>query len=228
MIAATPLVSVIVPVLDGEAHIGQCLKSIQEQDYAAVETIVVDGGTDRTDEIVRSIGVTQYVRRPDGGPWDAYNDGVAMAQGRYISFLDADDMMPVSKLSLQVGYLQTHPECSCVLGRQAVLEEGATFRTEDAWSSIAEDDAERDQIPPTSLVVERSVFERIGPFAPGPGFDVDWILRVDEAGLGLHILDEVVLIRRWHGANLTADPDWSARSLISVVKRRLDRRRSEA
>ena len=93
-----PLVSVIVPVYNGEIFLEKCLKSVICQSYTNIEIIVVnDGSIDNTSLIIdryvkldkRIIGLEQK----NGGPALARNKGLKIAKGKYVQYLDSDDCL---------------------------------------------------------------------------------------------------------------------------------------
>lgn len=93
---SSPLVSVIIPVYNGEADLATCIQSVIHQTYSHLEIIIVnDGSTDG------SLGIMEchkkgdarivLINKPNQGPSLARESGVAIAQGKYIQFLDSDD-----------------------------------------------------------------------------------------------------------------------------------------
>lgn len=104
-----PLISIIVPVYNVEGYIRRCFASIIVQDYPNLECIFVDDcGTDGSMEILGEL-LEQYhgaidfkiLRRPtNGGLSAARNSGIDAAQGKYLYFLDSDDMITADCLSL--------------------------------------------------------------------------------------------------------------------------------
>jgi GT2 family glycosyltransferase len=103
-----PLVSVVMPVFNGERFIAEAIDSALNQEYPHVEVIVIDdGSSDRTVEIVR--GYDDRVRllmQENKGSAAARNMGVRDAKGHYVAFLDADDVWHPAKLREQVGAMQ--------------------------------------------------------------------------------------------------------------------------
>jgi len=174
------------------------------------------------------------VSQTHAGPSAARNAGVEDSTGEFLAFLDADDLMPQSKLSIQVGHLRAHPDVGCVLGRQELLLEPGVdppdWVTAPPILAYGESEPGRfDQVPPMSMVVRRSVFDEVGPFDTRFTLseDVDWILRLREKGIGLELLEDVVLIRRLHGRNLTYDSPGLQAAMFAVLRARIDRRRGE-
>ena len=105
---SNPLISVIVPVYNGQDYIINCIESIEKQTYAPLEIIVVnDGSIDDTKNVLEGfISVSNYdniqlIELNDLGVSAARNAGIRAANGELISFVDADDrLMPdtISKL----------------------------------------------------------------------------------------------------------------------------------
>lgn len=92
------LVTLIIPAFNAEKFIGECLESIKSQTYGSWEAIVVDdGSTDATAEIAARMAKSdpriRLWRRRNGGPSAARNSGIAAAKGRWLAFVDADDMI---------------------------------------------------------------------------------------------------------------------------------------
>lgn len=112
-----PLVSVVVPVLDGEATLQESLSSILEQHYPRLEVIVMDdGSTDATAEIVASFGdrVTYHRQPSRRGIYGNANDGIALATGDLIGVFHADDVYLPEMVAREVAWLEAHPEAGAV------------------------------------------------------------------------------------------------------------------
>lgn len=90
----TPLISVIIPVYNGETYIVECIESILNQSYRNVEIIVIDdGSTDNTVKLVHRFNDSRIrvLSQANGGPSRARNLGLENASGEYVTFVDADD-----------------------------------------------------------------------------------------------------------------------------------------
>ncbi len=91
-----PLVSVIIPVYNGEATVVRCLKSVLFQDYLNLEILAVnDGSTDRSLALCRELADYDsrviIIDQPNSGVSAARNHALDIARGKYIQFLDCDD-----------------------------------------------------------------------------------------------------------------------------------------
>lgn len=98
-----PVVSVVIPVYNGEQVIQACLRSVLAQDVSDMEIIVVDdGSTDGTwDVLQRMAGEDERIRpvhQENGGVSNARNRGLKECRGEYIRFVDADDVLPAGSM----------------------------------------------------------------------------------------------------------------------------------
>jgi len=117
--ASHPLVSVIIPTFNYGQFIGQTLESVQAQTYQNWECVVVDDdSTDNTPQVVTRYAVgdnrIKYLHQINQRQAAARNHGLQHATGKYVQFLDADDLIEPYKLERQVGYLEQHPEVDIV------------------------------------------------------------------------------------------------------------------
>jgi len=113
----TPLVSVIVPAYNAERFLGRAMRSALAQTYPHLELIVVDdGSTDGTAEVIRSFPDrrVQHLSQPNRGQGAARNHGIRASAGRYVTFLDADDVYLPEKIQRQVEFLEARRECQVV------------------------------------------------------------------------------------------------------------------
>ena len=112
-----PLVSVVIPAYNSEKYIAEAIRSVLEQTYRNIEVIVVDdGSTDETFDAATGqiAGDARFhiVRLPRNmGAADARNEGVRLAKGEFVAFLDADDIWFSQKIATQVGVMLGTPEC---------------------------------------------------------------------------------------------------------------------
>lgn len=127
-----PLVSIIIPVYNGEKYIGECIQSVVDQSYPNKEIIVVDdGSSDHSRQVVENFGdqVCYHYQR-NAGSAVARNCGIERARGRYIAFNDGDDLWSPNRLHQQVRFLEEHPEYGVATGRFQHV--GQHFKLESA------------------------------------------------------------------------------------------------
>lgn len=106
-----PTISVIIPTYNRAHLIGESIASVLAQTYTDFELIVVDdGSTDDTEQQVRGFTDPRiiYIKQENKGRSHARNCALDLARGRYIAFLDSDDLFLPDKLALQVAYLDSN------------------------------------------------------------------------------------------------------------------------
>lgn len=105
-----PTVSVILPVYNGENYLRFAIESVLKQSFQDFELIVVDDGSkDSTPEVARGYGErVRYVGQENTGVAGAFNHGLRVAEGKYISWLSHDDVFLPEKLEKQVAALEGH------------------------------------------------------------------------------------------------------------------------
>jgi glycosyltransferase involved in cell wall biosynthesis len=117
---AMPLVTVITATFNAAATVGACLASVQAQDYARVEHLVIDGASsDTTMEIVREQGGlgVRSISEPDRGIYDAWNKGLELARGQWVAFLGADDCYEAGAISAYMRLAAKYPTALYLSGK---------------------------------------------------------------------------------------------------------------
>jgi glycosyltransferase involved in cell wall biosynthesis len=107
-----PKVSVIIPTYNSASYIIEAVESVLNQTYKDFEVIVVDdGSTDNTHTLLEPyLDRIMYRFQENRGESIARNEGIRIAQGEYITFLDSDDWWMPSKLERQVPLMEAIPE----------------------------------------------------------------------------------------------------------------------
>ncbi len=120
-----PLVSIVIPVHNGQEYIKEAIDSCLNQTYENIETIVVDDkSTDSTLEILKEYGekITVIPVEKQNGLGNVINIGIRASKGQYIARMDADDVMYPSRIKKQVEYMQEHPNCVAVGGQIDIID----------------------------------------------------------------------------------------------------------
>ena len=207
-----PLVSVIMGVRDGEKYLGGALDSVAMQDVPDLEVIVVDDGSkDASAEIARRHSLApRVVSQEPLNPSAALNHGIGLARGRYLAFIDSDDIWPGGRLKVMLEVMEREKAIDCVFGN--------VVNTDENLAPIA---------PPRparligALLVKRSAALQVGAFRTDVTHAaiIDWSSRAVAAGLRFEVLDALVLLRRIHGDNIGIRDRPTARSdLLRVIR----------
>ncbi|MCC7274917.1 MAG: glycosyltransferase family 2 protein [Alphaproteobacteria bacterium] len=232
MTGGAPQVSVVIPVHDAGALLADALASVARQGMPELEVLVIDDGShDAPERWVESSRLpVRLIRQENGGPSAARNVGIAACRGRYVAFLDADDIWPRRALAGLRARIDADGGADVVQGH--VRRFRAAGAHEVAWPFTIVG-------PPRlgfnvgSALFRREVFNRIGPFdeTMRTGEDVDIWVKVREAGLRHAVLaDTTLLYRRGNGGIIErlAPPDRSAEHLrrwATILHGSLARRR---
>ncbi len=120
-----PIVSVIIPTYNRAGFLTEAIESVLAQTCDDIEIIVVDdGSTDDTKEKLKPYkGRIEYVYIENGGPARARNVGMRMARGKYISFLDSDDLYYPKKIEIQAAFLEDHADVDLVCSELTAIDD---------------------------------------------------------------------------------------------------------
>ena len=227
-------VSVIIPAYNGQAFIGDAVRSVLVQSNIKIEIVVVDdGSSDSTAAVIRQFPEVSYLRKANGGVASARNLGIENAKYDLIALLDQDDRFLPGKLAAQVELMTANP---------AVVLTHTDVRVIDADGLPAADNrlAMRGGLKPPSgdvliqlfkgnfvfactAVFRKSVAEQAGLFdARLWGVD-DYHLWMKLARHGpiVHV-PEVLAEYRWHGSNASSDYQLMAVGKLRACQSLLD------
>ncbi|MGA9377436.1 MAG: glycosyltransferase [Phormidium sp.] len=192
-----PLVSVIIPAYNAERLILEALMSVKAQTYSNWEIIVVeDASKNRTEEIVqefiRSVSnhqVKYILHETNKGISATRNTGINNAQGEYIAFLDHDDLWKETHLGSAVSKLES--ESGDLAYSTVQMFEDGTNKLLSLWGPEKEEIENfptslfaRNYIQPSSVVMRKSIIEKVGFFDPNfrQAEDLDYWLKAAAAG----------------------------------------------
>jgi glycosyltransferase involved in cell wall biosynthesis len=169
-VSAVPLVSVIVPAYNAERTLKASVDSILAQDFRDFEIIVVnDGSSDSTKAILAAYdSQIQMIDQNNRGAPAARNAGVTAASGKFIAFLDSDDLWSPDKLTKSVRALELNPKASLVFSDCCGLRADgttSTFYSYDGAPSLKEMLDNGFEIVPSAVTMRRDVFEACGGFS---------------------------------------------------------------
>ena len=124
-----PLVSVIIPTYNRAHFIGETIQSVIDQTYKNWELIIVDDGSvDETGQVVQQFNDKRISYLPvqhTGYIGKTRNVGIRKAKGKYIAFLDSDDLWRSDKLQFQLSLLKKYPQASFVFSNGRQFGEGS-------------------------------------------------------------------------------------------------------
>lgn len=202
-----PTLSVVIPAFNAARFVCQAVESILAQRElpadCRLEIIVVDhGSTDGTPDLVRrTFGDRVLLLSEPSGRGSAAsprNAGIAVASGRLIAMLDADDIWMPEKVALQLALLVARPDVSFVFchGLEFADPAGCAPRRREPVPYLAA----------SALLGRREAFAAAGSFPPfRSGEFIAWYGWTQALGLVSHVLPESLVRRRVHADNSTRD-----------------------
>lgn len=205
------LVSIVIPCFNQAAYLPLAIRSALHQRDAAVEVIVVnDGSTDDTRQVVREFA-SQIVaiEQTNQGVSAARNAGLAAAQGNWIVFLDADDILLEGALSQMLKGFQCCNNADVVYGGARLIDASGAplahvFPGNLATHSLEQLLAANRLATPGAVCLRRDLCTAIGPFdsAVSPAEDWDYWIRAAAAGARFQRIEGTLVGYRQHpGSN---------------------------
>ena len=168
-----PAISVIIPAFNRAWCLETTLQSVWNQTFRNFEVIVVDdGSTDSTPALLGGFPEVRVHRWEDNrGVSAARNQGIRMARGEWICFLDSDDRWVEHKLQVQMDWMQAHPDCRACYTDEIWIRKGVRVNPKNKHrkysGSIFRQCLPLCIISPSSILMRASVLETVG------GFDTD-------------------------------------------------------
>ncbi len=198
-----PLISVIIPTYNRGWIIKEAIDSVLSQDYRDFELIIVDdGSTDNTLEILNSYqdDIT-VLRQNNHGVSAARNLGIMAASGRFVAFLDSDDLWLPQKLSSQVDYFNLNPDAIICQTEEIWIRKGVRVnpkkRHKKPWGMIFEQSLALCLVSPSAVMIRRSLFDEVGFFDEKLPVceDYDLWLRIS-CRFPVYLIDTPLIIKR--------------------------------
>lgn len=210
-----PLISVIIPTYNRKHIVVDAIRSAIEQEPKNYEVIVVDdGSTDGTVEYLEFLNLPiKIIRKENGGVSSARNAGIKQAMGKYIAFLDSDDLWLPGILKAQSDYLESNPLIPLVYVDQHIDLQGKRIDvTRFTMKKLTHEEMSKfdlpgfAQSPPihiSSIMVRKSIFDEVGYFNEGLRIheDTDMWNRISEK-YELGYIEKPLSVFRWE-----QDPD---------------------
>lgn len=219
-------VAIIIPAYNAAAFLREAIASVLAQTVAVTQVIVVDdGSTDDTAAVAEKFGdAVMLIRQPNAGVSSARNLGAAQTDAEWLLFLDADDRLRPDALANLLSRTEEKP-LGVIYGQSVDFTEGGRF--EKAHGSCAMQGA----VPlgaraafwkapigtPGAAMIRRSVFDDVGGWNPRFNTTADrdlWCRAGTVAEFGF--VHEVVVERRVHDSNMSADKNRARRQAVEV------------
>jgi GT2 family glycosyltransferase len=225
-----PVVSVIIPTYNRWPMIAEAVESVLEQAYRSFEVIVVDdGSTDGTKERLKKYGSSVVViSRQRSGVAASRNYGIRIAQGRYMAFLDSDDLWLPQKLTIQTSFMEQHPEVKICQTEEIWIRHGAKVNPKAKHAKPSGDIFRRSLdlclVSPSAVMMMRDLLDQFGGFDESFPVceDYDLWLRIAKEH-AIPLIPEPLVVKRGGHADQLSHSTWGldryrAQSLRNLLR----------
>ncbi len=200
---SSPLVSVIIPTYNRAAMVREAVESVFRQTFVDFQLIVVDdGSTDDTSEALSPFRPRlTYLYQAHRGVSAARNLGIEAALGRWIAFLDSDDLWLPEKLKAQVEFFRQNPEARVNQTEEIWIRKGRRVNPKKKHKKISGDlfapSLKLCLVSPSAVMIEKALFNDLGGFDESlPACeDYDLWLRIS-ARHPIFLIDRPLVIKR--------------------------------
>jgi glycosyltransferase involved in cell wall biosynthesis len=215
MTAGSPLVSVVIPTYNRWPMIAEAVQSVLTQTFEPFELIVVDDGSvDPTMALLnrrdsRLIVVSQ--RR--AGVAAARNAGVAVSRGKYIAFLDSDDLWSPAKLAVQTNFMEQNPGVGICQTEEIWIRNGIRvnpkLKHRKPSGDIFRRSLELCLVSPSAVMITKDLFDSAGRFDESLPVceDYDLWLRI-AACHPIYLIDRLLVTKRGGHADQLSRSVW--------------------
>ena len=222
-IKPAPLITIIIAVFNGAKTLQQCIDSLAQQSYPNKELIIIDGGSkDGTVDLLKanSEKINYWVSEPDNGIYNAWNKGLAKANGDWICFLGADDFFWNTQVLEQMSeQLVKLPTDRLVAYGQIML---LSFQGENLyaigkpWDNVKERFKQEMCIPHPGLMHHRRLFELHGKFDESFSIVSDYELLLRELNFGDAAFIPNIIVTGMRQGGVSSNPKLSLTMLHEV------------
>lgn len=211
-------VTVAICVRDGAQYLDEALQSAINQSLKPYELILIDDGSeDETVSIAHSRGCVVF-SQPPAGIGRARNKAFEVAQGEFVFFLDADDLMPARSLELLLRSLESAPDASGAIGFRQNFISPELVRS---ISMVRQDFLEKERgLLPSGSLWRKEVGRQIRFIEDSRVADVQWVLDFRDSGSLVEEVDDIVLLRRIHLTNHSARAE-TRKDYLSLARRQI-------
>ncbi len=209
------LVSVIVPVFNRQDYVAETIESIVKQTYKNIEIIIInDGSTDNSEKIIRTFqsqypDIINVINQQNQGQVKARNNGLKIARGEFIAFLDSDDVWLLDKLEKQV----------CLFNKKVgLVYSGVQYI--DTWGNvIGEEQCDqnikgavyeklivKNRMTGGTVIVRNEALKKVGLFDETFEAAENWDLWIRVTQFyEVNFVDEALLKYRKHSGNMSSN-----------------------
>ncbi len=223
------LVSVIIPVFNRQDYVAETIESVINQTYNNIEIVIInDGSTDNSEEIIRSFAAhypkkINLINQQNQGQVKARNNGLKVARGEFIAFLDSDDVWLPEKIEKQihlfeneVGLVYSGVQYIDALGKVI----GGELCDQSIRGSVYEKLLVKNRMTGGTVVVKNEALKKVGLFDETLKAAENWDLWIRIAKFyELDFVDETLLKYRKHSDNMSGNNNLMLDATYNILEK---------
>jgi glycosyltransferase involved in cell wall biosynthesis len=209
------LISVIIPTYNRSHYLREAIESVLNQVYESIEIIVIDdGSTDDTKGVVEKYGERiKYIYQDNAGVTAARNTGTENAKGKFVAFLDDDDIWEANMLQKAIKMLDkageevgvAYVDCRYFRAsdRKALFDKGMSQFSGDIFGELLK----ANFIPINTVLIKKECFDKVKGFDENIEWYEDWdlLLRIALAGYKFEFINEPLAHIRVHDTHRSSN-----------------------
>jgi len=219
-------ISVVIVTRNRANYLAEALASVFAQTLLPSQIVVVDGhSSDNTKKVIQAWDGINYILQNGLGLASARNQGMKLCTGEWIAFLDSDDHWHPEKLAHQYAQFCDNPTLdACLCQVQFYLQEETAPHVGILHQ---QNELVKTGLTPGALLMRQSVIEEIGLFDESLQIacDSDWFARLLDSTLAKFLLPKVLLYKRLHAHNLSANVQQYRSEVLQMLKRSIARKK---
>lgn len=225
------MVSIIIPVYNAQSYIKETVDSVLKQTYFNFELVLVnDGSTDSTTEIIDEFAKRDkriiVIHKKNSGVSSTRNEGISVAKGSTIFFLDADDIWNPNNVEHKVNYLNTKKTDAVFSACEMIDEKSVSFTT---YLGGSENLTLKDMLSskgnyttaPSGIAIKKVVLDKIGGFDINlsNNADQDFFIRILAAGYKIGYIPDALWKYRIHSESMSKNVKLLERDILYVFNK---------
>ncbi len=227
---ASKLVTVLIPIYNGEQYIEETVRSVLDQSYTELEVLcIIDGTQDRSKAIIEAIGDPRVtvMERENRGATYRRNEGMLLAGGEYIWFLDQDDILMPGCIAAAVREMERSGYAAVAVNGNLIDSDSRIIRRMYRVNKpvlTLKKLAKGNQLFTTSqALIRKSSIQKVMGFNAEAGIADDWDMwiRLLRSGGRIGFVDRLLMGYRLHDSNHSRNYDKMLRSEMHVLEKTL-------
>ena len=228
----SPLISVILPVYNGEDHLIECVESVLNQTFEDFEFIIVDdASTDKTVPMLkefatkdnRIIIVTHQVNQKQTA---AANTAIKLAKGKYLARMDADDVALPNRFEKQVTFLEENPNIGLLGSWVDIIDDNGNilkiWRTNDSDGYLGWNLLFGTSFAHSSVMMKNSIVKKVGYYQSPEAEDYDLWSRISRVTNVANFPEVLQQKRVWAGQLALKVPTETRDSVLQIMQKNMN------